>query len=53
MMAEEGYLTCLEHSFLLHSAMLHDVCDHKYPNSIQKDELSAFILESTRSKKMA
>lgn len=28
---------------LTYIAMLHDVCDHKYPNSISKEELSKFI----------
>jgi len=28
---------------LIYMAMLHDVCDHKYPNSISKEELEEFI----------
>lgn len=28
---------------LTYIAMLHDVCDHKYPNSISKEKLSNFI----------
>jgi uncharacterized protein len=30
--------------FLLHAALLHDVCDHKYPQSIPRAELDAFIV---------
>lgn len=31
------------HKLLTYIAMLHDVCDHKYPDSISKEQLSEFI----------
>lgn len=33
----------LEYDILIYTAMLHDVCDHKYPNSIKLEELIEFI----------
>lgn len=35
----------LNNKFVLYLALLHDVCDHKYPNSIPRSELSKFINE--------
>ncbi|KAI8897481.1 hypothetical protein BC833DRAFT_593704 [Globomyces pollinis-pini] len=32
-----------EKDIVRYAAMLHDVCDHKYPNSISKDDLYGFI----------
>lgn len=30
---------------LVYCAMLHDICDHKYPNSIKESELIKFIID--------
>jgi uncharacterized protein len=35
----------LNNKFVLYLALLHDVCDHKYKNSIGRDELSKYIHE--------
>ena len=40
-MTPDHYERCV-----VYSAMLHDVCDHKYPNSIPKEELVKFVQEN-------
>ena len=34
-----------DHDLIMHAALLHDVCDHKYPQSIPRSALDAFIFE--------
>lgn len=36
----------LDKNLLIGMAMLHDVCDHKYPESIQRSELEEFIFSN-------
>ena len=36
-----------EEELVTYAAMLHDVCDHKYPESISREELVKFIVDST------
>jgi len=36
---------------VLHLALLHDICDHKYPESIDRNELSEWMFENLRSTK--
>ena len=36
---------------LITSALLHDVCDHKYPESIPRSELDAFIVKQVGEEK--
>lgn len=42
----EGLDTPLNEEFLIVITMLHDVCDHKYPESIRKSELEEFIFSA-------
>ena len=39
-----------EKDLLLYSALLHDVCDHKYPQSIKREILDEYILEHVGKK---
>jgi len=43
----------LEEDILTYASMLHDVCDHKYENSIMEEELEAFIRDNLGSEKCA
>ena len=36
---------------LMNSALLHDVCDHKYPNSIRREKLDEYIVQSVGEEK--
>ena len=40
----ETYKNTMEMDILMYASMLHDVCDHKYPNSIKEEELMKFIV---------
>lgn len=42
---EENYNEYRRH-YVMYLALLHDVCDHKYPQSISKQELEKFIKET-------
>lgn len=41
-----------DHELLSYMAMLHDVRDHKYPESISEEELKSFILEQIGDEKL-
>ena len=47
-LTDDFSLTSLDHAFLMHCSMLHDVRDHKYPHlSISEEQLTQFIIKST------
>ena len=47
----ESFNQDMEVDILMYAAMLHDVCDHKYDNSIKEEELVEFIVGKLGTKK--